>query len=256
MANQIYGLIGKAMQKIGAIGKDSKNAQQGFFYRGIDAVYNALNPVMAELGLFICPEILEQRREERTTKSGTALNYSILTIKYTVYAPDGSNVSCVVIGEGMDSGDKASNKAMSVAMKYAAFQLFMIPTEELVDPDSEVHTDVMPKKQANKAPVAASVEKVNTIPAPVNEAPKTPVNPVLEFMAKEREELRLARKIAKAENNALWNKQIEVMKAAGIIPNKALAEMTMEEAKSMVAFMYVRFDPTGTELKTDDGQIA
>jgi hypothetical protein len=64
----IYGLIGQAMRKIGAIGKDSKNAQQGYKFRGIDAVYNALNPVMSELGLFICPEILDHRREERISE--------------------------------------------------------------------------------------------------------------------------------------------------------------------------------------------
>ena len=136
----IYGLIGQAMRKIGAIGKTSENTQQKYKFRGIDAVYNALNPVMSELGLFVCPEILDHRREERISEktyngqtSQTVLKYSILTIKYTLFAPDGSNVSCVVVGEGMDSGDKASNKAMSVALKYACFQLFMIPTEEMID---------------------------------------------------------------------------------------------------------------------------
>ena len=145
-SEQIYGLIGQAMRKIGAIGKDSKNAQQGYKFRGIDAVYNALNPVMSELGLFISPEIIDHRREERISEktyngqtTQTLLKYSILTIRYTLYAPDGSNVSCTVVGEGMDSGDKASNKAMSVALKYACFQLFMIPTEEMVDPDAETH---------------------------------------------------------------------------------------------------------------------
>lgn len=153
---QIHELIGKAMTKIGAIGKDSVNEQQKFKYRGIDAVYNALNPVMAELGIFICPEILEQKREERTTRNGAVLTYTILTIKYTVYAPDGSNVSLTVVGEGMDSGDKSANKAMSVAMKYAAFQLFMIPTEEMVDPDKDVYTDIMPKKVDNPATVTTT----------------------------------------------------------------------------------------------------
>ena len=37
----------------------------------------------------------------------------------------------------MDSGDKASNKAMSAAFKYACFQTFCIPTEEMQDPDAE-----------------------------------------------------------------------------------------------------------------------
>ena len=258
MGQQIFGLIAQAMRKVGAIGKDSKNAQQGFMYRGIDAVYNALNPVMAELGLFITPEILEQRREERTTKNGTALNYSILTIKYTVYAPDGSNVSCVVIGEGMDSGDKASNKAMSVAMKYAMFQLFFIPTEA-VDPDAEVHTDVLPKtparrtEPAQKAPVAAQVNKVPVVPQNAAEAAK---NPVLEYMARERGNLQTARQITKEENIDLWTKQVEALKKAGMIPNKALSTFTQAEAEHMVSCMYANFAPTGTELKKVDGQSA
>ena len=153
---QIHELIGQAMREIGAIGKNSVNAQQGFKYRGIDAVYNALNPVMAKLGLFICPEIIDQKREERTTKNGSILTYTILTIKYTVYAPDGSNICLTVVGEGMDSGDKSNNKAMSVAMKYAAFQLFMIPTEEMVDPDKDVYTDIVPKKNDNPATVTTT----------------------------------------------------------------------------------------------------
>ena len=158
---QIHELIGTAMKKIGAIGKDSVNSQQGFKYRGIDAVYNALNPVMSELDLFICPEIIDQKREERVNQKGTVITYTILTIKYTVYAPDGSNISLTVVGEGMDTGDKSSNKAMSVAMKYAMFQLFFIPTEELKDPDADVYTDIIPKRNDNPA----VVETANKLPS-------------------------------------------------------------------------------------------
>lgn len=138
---QIYELIGKAMNDIGAIGKDDFNSQQKYKFRGIDAVMNALNPVMRKYGLFCAPEVLNQVREERVTTAGGTLKYSLLTVKYTVYAPDGSTVSATVIGEGMDSGDKASNKALSVAFKYAMFQLFCIPTEEFVDPDFETPPD-------------------------------------------------------------------------------------------------------------------
>lgn len=133
----IYQSISKAMAEIGAIGKEKRNQQQGFQYRGIDDVMNALYPVLSKYGLFLAPEVLEHHREERQTKNGGNLIYSILKIRYTLYAEDGSNVSAVVIGEGMDSADKSSNKAMSVAMKYAMFQLFCIPTEEMIDPDSE-----------------------------------------------------------------------------------------------------------------------
>ena len=160
---QIYELIGKAMADIGAIGKDSVNQQQKFRYRGIDAVMNALNPVLQKHGLFVIPEVLSQVREERATTNGGTLKYSILTVKYTMYAPDGSSVSAVVLGEGMDSGDKASNKAMSVAFKYAMFQLFCIPTEEMVDPDSETPPDNYPRKREAAPP---SQEPKKQAPAP------------------------------------------------------------------------------------------
>jgi hypothetical protein len=108
-------------------------------FRGIDAVMNAINPALVKNKVFIVPEIIDQTREERTNTKGTTLIYSMCKIKYTFYAEDGSSISCVVIGEGMDTGDKATNKAMSIAFKYACFQVFCIPTEEMADPDAECH---------------------------------------------------------------------------------------------------------------------
>ena len=146
----IYETINAVMNEIGVVGKNSKNTQQGFMFRGIDAVMNALNPAMKKYGLFVVPEILEQNREERTTAKGGLLIYSICRIKYTFYAQDGSSISATVIGEGMDSGDKATNKAMSIAFKYACFQVFCIPTEEMVDPDAEIH-EPAPKNTPSKS---------------------------------------------------------------------------------------------------------
>lgn len=269
---QIYALIGKAMREIGAVGKDSVNQTQGFKYRGIDAVYNALNPVMSKYGLFIVPEILEQNREERTTvkkvwdndtksrvDKASTLIWSILKIRFTMYAPDGSNVSAVVIGEGMDTGDKATNKAMSIALKYAAFQMFMIPTEETtIDPDSESH-EVEPKKPAEETAAkpaakpatkpAADVTKTHTVPALQKAVDTASGNPVLTFLAKERAQLAEMRQIPEAENAALWKKQVDVLKGAGIAPNKPLSSYTHDEAAALVRAMYDRFDPTGTEIK-------
>lgn len=134
---EIYSAILGVMADVRAIGKDKKNQQQGFKYRGIDDVMNALQPAMVKHGIFVAPTILEQHREERQTSRGGNLIYSICTIKYTFYAKDGSSVETTVIGEGMDSGDKATNKAMSIAFKYACFQVFCIPTEEMKDPDAD-----------------------------------------------------------------------------------------------------------------------
>ena len=133
----IFETINAVMAEIGAIGKDSQNKQQGFMYRGVDAVMNALNPAFIKHKLFVTPEVISQKREERVTEKGKNLIYSILLVKYTFYAEDGSSVFVIVPGEGMDSGDKASNKAMSSAFKYACFQVFCTATEEMKDPDAE-----------------------------------------------------------------------------------------------------------------------
>lgn len=141
----IYEAICNVMSEIGAIEKSKKNQQQGFMYRGVDDVMNALQPLLVKYKVFIVPEVLEQTREERTTKNGNTVIYSVCKVKYTFYADDGSFVQAVVVGEGMDSGDKATNKAMSIAFKYACFQTFCIPTEEMVDPDAESH-EITPQK--------------------------------------------------------------------------------------------------------------
>lgn len=153
----IYEAIADIMKDGYAISKDKKNPQQGFMYRGIDDVMNEFQPRMAARGIFVVPEVLEASREERQSSRGGNLIYSILKVRYTFYASDGSSVSAVVIGEGMDSGDKASNKALAVAMKYAMFQVFCIPTEEMQDPDGESHepskpVQEIPADDKNEAP--------------------------------------------------------------------------------------------------------
>lgn len=150
MAEQlIYKAISEAMEACEAVAKDSKNPQQGYKYRGIDAVMNAINPALRKAKIFATPEVIETSREERTSTRGGALIYSIAKVKYTFYAADGSSVSAIVVGEGMDSGDKSFNKAMSAAFKYALFQVFCIPTEEMMD--SEVDSPE-PQKKAQRNP--------------------------------------------------------------------------------------------------------
>ena len=260
----IYGLIQKAMQKVGAIGKDSTatnmNGKQMYKFRGIDAVYNALNPVMSELGLFIVPEVLEQTREERKSTSGGNLIYSILKIKFTMFAPDGSNVSGVLIGEGMDSGDKASNKAMSVAMKYFAFQTLMIPTEEMVDPDADVH-NVAPKDENTKQPEPFTPPPAanGTVTNAANVPPVAPQNPpqttptveqtdAMKYLLKAIKQLREDRGITAQQNNKLFADQFKALVDAGLAPNKRKEEYTLSEAESLIDAMYKNFPPTSAVM--------
>lgn len=139
---EVYKAINRvqsALAKSG-ISKDRKNQQQGYSFRGIDDVFNALSPLLAEHGLCILPRMLSRTCEERQSSKGGMLFYVTVDAEFDfVSAEDGSKHTVKTYGEAMDSGDKATNKAMSAAYKYAAFQAFAIPTEGDNDADSVTH---------------------------------------------------------------------------------------------------------------------
>ena len=132
----IYKKIIEVMADINAIGKDRRNQQQGFQFRGIDDVMNELHSSLAKCGVFVLPNVLEETRTTGKTARGGDMFYTRLKIKFGFYAEDGSHVDAVVIGEAMDTADKASNKALSIGLKYAMLQVFCIPTEDEKDPDA------------------------------------------------------------------------------------------------------------------------
>ena len=125
----------KIMREVEAIGKDQTNETQKFKFRGIDDVYNSLHETMAKHGVYNTAKVLTRDRSERQTRSGGVLAFTTLQMEYTFWAEDGSSVTTQAQGEGMDSGDKGSNKAMAVAHKYALLQAFMIPTADMKDAD-------------------------------------------------------------------------------------------------------------------------
>ena len=146
---KIYKAICGVMEDVGAVKKTDENTFDHYKYRGIDAVMNALQPAMVKNHVFVTPEVIEQKREDRLSKKGEPMIYSVTTVKYTFYTDDGSSVSAVVMGEAMDRGDKSMNKAMSAAFKYACFQTFCIPTEEMIDSEVDSPEPVAKKIMAS-----------------------------------------------------------------------------------------------------------
>lgn len=122
------------------ISKDQTNTFDKYKFRGIDDVYNALAPLLAEHRLLILPRVLERTSEERTSKDGKAVFYITVAVEFDfVSADDGSKHTVRAYGEAMDRGDKGTNKAMTAAYKYACFEAFCIPTEGADDADRETH---------------------------------------------------------------------------------------------------------------------
>jgi glutamine synthetase len=147
--------------KIG-IAKDSRNNQgQGYNFRGIDAVYNVLSSIMAQNGLVIVPRMLARTCEERVSKSGGALFYVTVEAEFDlISAEDGSKHTARTFGEAMDSGDKATNKAMSAAYKYMAFQTFAIPTSGDNDADSSTHEVARKKPAIDNNRLSQAIKKI------------------------------------------------------------------------------------------------
>lgn len=131
------------------VSKSRKNEQQGYKFRGIEEVQNALAPVLARHGLLILPRFTDRVVVERMTKSGGVAFYVTVTGEFDfVAAEDGSKHTVRTYGEAQDSGDKATNKAMSAAYKYAAFEAFCIPTEGDNDADATTAEPVQPTAPA------------------------------------------------------------------------------------------------------------
>jgi len=123
------------MNDVQGVGKNSKNTQQGFMFRGIDAVINAVGPAFRKHGVTAVPELLNERTEVITTSKGGTMSRVCVRVAYTFYGSEGDYVQAVVAAEAFDSGDKATAKAMSVAYRTALLQVLCLPTDE-PDPDS------------------------------------------------------------------------------------------------------------------------
>lgn len=150
----IYESIAAIQSDVDFIGKD-KQVQSGgtYKYRGVDQVLNTLHPLFAKHKVFAVPEVLEiMERELRKTAKGGEVLYQVLKVKYTFYAEDGTSISAIVVGEAMDSGDKVSNKCMSVAYKYACFQILSIPTEETTQDPDDNNEPLTPKEEPKAKP--------------------------------------------------------------------------------------------------------
>lgn len=161
-APKVYAAIAAvtlAMSKEG-ISKDRRNQQQGYNFRGIDEVYNALSPMLAQNKLCILPRMISRHQEERTSAKGGALFYTTVEAEFDfVSAEDGSVHVVRTFGEAMDSADKSTNKAMSAAYKYAAMQTFCIPTEGDNDADSTTH-EVQARTPQPNAAKPASIDDI------------------------------------------------------------------------------------------------
>jgi hypothetical protein len=166
-ATGIFTAMQEVMKEVGAVRKAERNTHQNFNFRGIDAVINAVSPAFRKHGVFCTPTVIDSTYESvQVGQNRTNMGHARVTVRYTFHATDGSSISATVSAESMDSGDKATAKAMSVAYRTALLQTLCLPTDD-VDPDAEtyVRSEPAPRTQPRSAPAE------RTAPAPRTSAP-------------------------------------------------------------------------------------
>ena len=137
----IFQALNAVMRDVQAVRKGERNTMPGggFMFRGVDAVTNAVGPALREHGVIVVPEVLDA--EYSTVHVGqkqTVMSRVVLRVKFTWYGPEGDSIASVVQSESMDSGDKATAKAHSVAFRTAMLQTLCLPTDEK-DPDVDTY---------------------------------------------------------------------------------------------------------------------
>ncbi len=130
--------LNDVMNDVGAVAKKERNTHQNFQFRGIDAVINAVSPAFREHGIVVLPRVISHDYQQiEIGQKRTPSGHVTLMVEYTFTNRDGDSLTATVVAESMDSGDKATAKAMSVAYRTALLQVLCLPTDE---PDPDSHT--------------------------------------------------------------------------------------------------------------------
>jgi hypothetical protein len=152
--SEIFKALNEVMKEVGAVRKNERNTHQNFNFRGIDSVINAVSPAFRKHGIFCTPSVISSEYESvQVGQNRTVMGHARVMVTYTFHATDGTSVAATVSAESMDSGDKATAKAMSVAYRTALLQTLCLPTDD-ADPDSDTY---------ERSPVTAQERKEETV---------------------------------------------------------------------------------------------
>lgn len=161
---QVYAALSAVQKDLAAIGiaKNSNNSAQSFKFRGIDAMYNALAPILGRHGVVIVPDNVVYERTTLTNAKGNPSYQTLASVSYKFYAKDGSYISGFGVGEAQDTGDKSMSKALTMAYKYFIIHSLTIPLEGDVDPDGEIHESASYLTPAQAQELELLIAETNT----------------------------------------------------------------------------------------------
>ncbi len=217
----IFERLNACMKEIGAVGKNSRNEQQKYMFRGIDALMDAAHPVFTENGVMVLPEVLSKEIEyrERVTDRGSAgvTTHVHLRVRFTFYGLAGDSIAAVTEGEASDTADKASNKAMSAAFKYALLQSLCIPLEDMADGDRETPDMGSLQRRASGGNRAGGGQQRQRAQRPAEPAPSAPPAPEWEETGEEHDLRQQLRAELGQVDDGVRARIVEFMRTNGIV---------------------------------------
>lgn len=166
----IHEALAKAKAAVGNVSKAQRNAQQGFNFRGVDDVVNAVAGPLNDNGVIVTPWVDSYVSETvEVGRNKTLMAHIMGEVVYTFTGPRGDEVKAKVLAEAMDSGDKCTPKFMSVAYRIALLQVLNLPTDS-PDPDSVVYERSSNVQQ--EAPKSTHTKQSGTAASSLGSGPK------------------------------------------------------------------------------------
>ncbi len=165
---EIYKKLALVMNDLEPIAKDKTNKEQHYQFRGIDALMNAISPILSKHGVIPATHNIETITDGEVVSRGGAKGYrEVRRFTFRFYAEDGSFIETKADGESIDYGDKGSNKCNSVAYREAMFKLFVVPfaSEDIEDVNHDLQSEA-PKQAAKPSVVAQAAPKAPVVPKP------------------------------------------------------------------------------------------
>lgn len=135
---QVYEAVRRVLADMPAIEKGGTAPANmgGYKFRRVEDITAALKPLFAKHGVLCMPTVKQRVETQRNTANNKVLYCVDLEIEFAFYGPKGDCLTTNVWGQGTDSGDKATQKAVTSAFKTLLSVVFCISDSEM---DAEAH---------------------------------------------------------------------------------------------------------------------
>lgn len=128
----------RVRKEIRAIGKGSDYNERGtrYKYRAADTVVQYFGPITIKHGVNVLPVKTETTYGSKQTKSGSTMRECSVVITWHIIGPKGDVLVAQTAGEALDTSDKSTTKAQTVALRNLLLNGGLIPTNDR-DPDAD-----------------------------------------------------------------------------------------------------------------------